>query len=511
MKKKISYSLGLALIVVVVILVSLSYNLSSIKKHKAAIDSLHMDWVDKNISPAKNFYLYANGNWEKNTRFSPGQYLINVATLQQEKNFAILHHIMEKMASYKKLKPGSTEKKLLDYFYSGMDEATINRVGIAPLESEFEQIQSMQSQKDFQKVIAHLSLLGINPLFSFKSERSKISNTHYIGVIDDPDFTLPKQDYYIDNNAYLQKVRLVFSQNIVKMFELLGDDSKKAQKESEIILKIETLLAQNNLSEKEAAGSQLINIKNLKNNSAYFSWQQYFSDIGVPNINENSVYFDVRTVKNMNNALHAISLSEWNSYFRWRLIYTFAPYLPKPYGEIRFHIKQVMQHGLKQKKPRWFAVIEQEKFDGLDFALSELFIKRYTIQGNLEKIKHQILKMTEEIRMVFRHKLENEPWVKATTRKMAIKKLNKIRVGIGYPAVPFDYSNLKIVRGPYVLNKININKFLVQKSLRKINKTIDKDEWNVSPLAPTAFYGNFTNTIYLGADPLERQKNKITH
>lgn len=495
MKKKIFYSLGLALIVLSVIMVSFLYNLSNIKYHKAAIDSLHLDWIDKNISPAQNFYFYANGNWEKNTPFRPGQYLINVAALQQEKNFEILHHILEKMLSHEKLKPGSTEQKLLDYYYSGMDEATINKVGIAPLKSEFEQIQSMRNSKDFQKIIAHLSLLGINPLFSFKSQRSDISNTKYIGLIDDPDFTLPNQQYYIDNDAYFQKVRLIFCQNIAKMFELLGDNPKKAQKESEIILKIETLLAQNDLSAKEAAGSQLINIKKLKNDTI-FSWQQYFADVGMSDMNKNSVYFDVRTVKNMNNALHAISISEWTSYFRWRLIYTFSPYLPKPYGEIIFHITQVMQHGLKQKKPRWFKVIHQETFDGLDFALSELFIKRYMIPGDLEEIKHQILKMTDEIRTVFRHRLESESWVKTNTRKMAIKKLNKIQVRLGYPSKPFNYSDLKIDRGPYVMNKIKINKFLVQKNLSRVDKKIDRDEWNVPLLAPLAYYANFTNTIY---------------
>lgn len=30
---------------------------------------LHLNWLDTNISPSKNFYSYAVGNWQKTTPF----------------------------------------------------------------------------------------------------------------------------------------------------------------------------------------------------------------------------------------------------------------------------------------------------------------------------------------------------------------------------------------------------------------------------------------------------------
>lgn len=36
---------------------------------KTTEQALHLNWLDTSISPSKNFYSYAVGNWQKTTQF----------------------------------------------------------------------------------------------------------------------------------------------------------------------------------------------------------------------------------------------------------------------------------------------------------------------------------------------------------------------------------------------------------------------------------------------------------
>ena len=45
------------------------------------------------------------------------------------------------------------------------------------------------------------------------------------------------------------------------------------------------------------------------------------------------------------------------------------------------------------------------------------------------------------------------------TRKAALKKLDVMEERVGYPSKWWDYSSLKIDRGPYVVNVIELMNF----------------------------------------------------
>jgi len=74
---------------------------------------------------------------------------------------------------------------------------------------------------------------------------------------------------------------------------------------------------------------------------------------------------------------------------------------------------------------------------------------------------------------------------------------------VGYPTKWWDYSSLKINRGPYVLNVMRANAFLIQRDLNKIGKPVDRSEWGMTPQTINAYYDPSMNNLNLPAGILQ--------
>jgi putative endopeptidase len=93
-----------------------------------------------------------------------------------ERNRGILHEILEKAAqadSLAKAEPGSIQQKLGDFYVSGMDEGTINREGISPLQTELRRIDQVQNEAEFASEIADLHAKGLDPLFNLDGDQDE--------------------------------------------------------------------------------------------------------------------------------------------------------------------------------------------------------------------------------------------------------------------------------------------------------------------------------------------------
>ena len=89
------------------------------------------------------------------------------------------------------------------------------------------------------------------------------------------------------------------------------------------------------------------------------------------------------------------------------------------------------------------------------------------------------------------------------TKAKAIEKLDAFRVKIGYPTKWRDYSALTIENDSYWANLMRASKFETDYELSKINKPVDKDEWQMTPQTVNAYYSPQTNEICFPAAILQ--------
>ena len=139
-------------------------------------------YIQKAVSPCKDFYGFANGAFDQVA--IPGEYAsYGVNQEIDERNFTILKGILEASARKGGAK-GSSGQRVGDFYAAGMDEARIEKAGLEPLTPVFRAIQAVKTPKDLVAKLGRLHAFGIQAGFSFgiqvddKDSSAKIGRAH---------------------------------------------------------------------------------------------------------------------------------------------------------------------------------------------------------------------------------------------------------------------------------------------------------------------------------------------
>lgn len=461
---------------------------------------LHLDWINKNVKPTDDFFSYSNGQWQTMNPIPSSFSRWGVFNLVQNRNNEIIKSVLESPIDKNTEPMGSDMQKAKDFYFSGMDEATINKVGFQPLNDEFKQIDTIKDKAELQRVIAHLQMIGVDALFGFSQMQDFKNSQQVIGAAFQGGLGLPDRDYYLKTDEEFVKIRQAYLKHLTAMFILLGDDAKNASTQADTVLAIETILAKASMSLIDQRDPNAVyhmkTSEELQQITPNFSWPHYFADIGHPEIKQINLatpdFFKV-----MDTQLAQLPLTQWKTYLRWHLIDSFAPYLSTEFVNEDFKMMSLLG-GAKELKPRWMRVIGTE--DGaLGFAVGKLYVqKEFPPQAKKEAVE-----ILANIRQTFRKELQQVTWMAPSTRKAAINKLDKMEFRVGYPEQWRDYSALSIDRGPYVLNVLRSAVFLSQRELNKIGKPVDKNEWEMTPQTVNAYYDPSNNSLNIPAGILQ--------
>jgi putative endopeptidase len=201
--------------------------------------------------------------------------------------------------------------------------------------------------------------------------------------------------------------------------------------------------------------------------------------------------------KEMNGLLETISLDDWKVYLRWHLIDAYASYLSTPFVDQNFKMASALT-GSEKLLPRWKRVVNTEN-GALGFAIGKMYVEKYFSPES----KQKVIEIVNNIRAVMQEDIQNLSWMSPDTKKAALQKLKLMHERVGYPDKWWDYSKFDVDRGPYVLNVIRANEFLIKRDLNKIGKPVDKTEWAMTPQTINAYYDPSMNNINIPAGILQ--------
>lgn len=118
--------------------------------------------------------------------------------------------------------------------------------------------------------------------------------------------------------------------------------------------------------------------------------------------------------------------------------------------------------------------------------------------------------MIDKIRRAFTKNLKNLQWMDADTRMAAEQKANAITDMIGFPDFimnPSDlderYRDLLIKPNEYFQNNIRVSKYTLKKALERLDQTVNKSAWIMSPSMVNAYYTPTKNQIVFPAGILQ--------
>ncbi len=452
--------------------------------------------LDPSVKPTQDFFQFAVGGWAKRTAI-PAEYdRYGVDQEIDTRTHQILKEIMESAAAAKAA-PGTETQKVGDFYASGMDEAGIEDRAVAPLQPLFTRIDGVKDATTLAAVLADFHRLGAFAGFSFRIEQDDKESTRYSMTLAQGGLGLPDRDYYLKEDPKSKELLTAYRAHVGQMLSLAGFDRKDA----DLILTLEMRLAKASMTRVEQRDPMAVyhamTPAELKTAAPGFPADLYLKALGV-SAPDRFVVRQPAFIAELGRMVQEVPIVQWQTYLRWTLLRTTAPFLPKAFEQEAFAFYGTRLQGTTAMHPRWKRVMLAAD-RGLGEALGKLYVQRAFPASS----KAKVLTMVENLRTALRARIDGLEWMSAPTKVKAQQKLATIRVKIGYPDLWRDYTRLNVQRQPYVLNVLETHRFEFDRRLANLGKPIDRNEWDMTPQTNNAYYNPSMNEIVFPAGILQ--------
>jgi putative endopeptidase len=455
--------------------------------------------LDTTVDPTQDFFLYANGGWQKANPIPAAYSQWGAFNEVDEHNKTALHRILDRAATNEKA--GSIEKQVGDFYASGMDEGAINVAGVSPLQSDLTRLAAVKTPADAQAAMALLHRYKIRAGFIFGSEPDAKDSSMVMAGLGQSGLGLPDRDYYFRDDEKSKKLREQYVVHVAKMLELAGDTPEAAKTGAEAVMRLETALAKGSKTNVElrdpVANYHKLSLAEAQKLTPHLDWKAYFAAVGIPApefVDIGQPDFFAALDAELANA----PASDWQAYFRWQLVHNAAPYLSTLFVNENFDFYGKTLTGTKELRDRWKRVL-----DTVDRSAGEALGQLYVAENFPPESKRRMLALVDNLRAALRDRLKTLEWMDEPTRAKALGKLDAFGVKIGYPDKWIDYSKLQVDRGSYVRNVLRANEFNFHRDIVKIGKPVDPTEWQMSPPTVNAYYDPQRNEIVFPAGILQ--------
>jgi putative endopeptidase len=466
-------------------------------------DGQYSEWLDRAVPPRADFFRFANGTWIKTNPMPADRSYWGVDTLLANRNQSLIRDLVTTVAlddGGTAGTDGSVQRKVADFYRSGMDERAIDAAGIAPLQPEFDRIGAIADVDGLQAEFARLQLIGVAAPLQLSQMQDFRDSTKIIAVVLQAGLGLPDRDYYLSSEPNFAAARAQYVAHVARMLMLLGDSAAAAERESNAVMALETRLARSSMSDVSQRDPRAIyhpmTIGRAGRLTPHLSWRALLTNVGHPEVQSLNIAMP-EFLKALDRELTAALLADWKAYLRWQLVNAYAAYLPAAFVDEDFRMQSALT-GAQELQGRWLRVLNAED-EALGFAIGEMYVaKNFTPAA-----KQAATVMVEHLRDALRADLQTLAWMSPATRMAASEKLGQMELRIGYPERWRDYSGLKIDRGPYVLNVLRAREFEQRREYGKIGKPVDRSEWSMTPQTVNAYYDPSMNSLNVPAGILQ--------
>jgi len=455
--------------------------------------------MDTTVNPCEDFYQYACGTWRKTHPIPADKSRYGRFDELLEYNVNVLHEILEEVS--KKKDRNELEQKVGDFYSACMDEKTVDALGAKPLQAEFDRIGKITNKQQLLDVMAHLRTRGIPTGFNFAVGPDLHDATMNIADVDQGGISLGDRDYYISDKGKHPETRSKYLEHVQKMFELLGEKPEQAAADAKAVMGVETKFAEaymDRVARRDPRNhDHKMKTAELAQLAPAIDFQAYFNTVGIAKFDQVNVS-NPEYIKKFNGYIDSISIQDWKTYLRWKVLRASAMLLSKPFVEESFRFNGQYLSGQKELEARWKRCSRLT-----DQNLGEALGPLYVAKAFPPDAKKRMDVLVKAVSKSMGDDIQTLEWMSAETKKAADAKLAKFTQKIGYPEKWKDYSSVKITGNALVENVRNSAAFEVRRNYNKVNKPVDKKEWSMTPPTVNAYYSSSHNNINFPAGILQ--------
>ena len=439
---------------------------------------------DKSVAPGNDFWAYANGEWVKTHPIPADRSSYGKSAVMVEEATKRTVDLIQGAA---KAGGAGDGQKVGDYYASYMDEAAIDAKGTAPLKAGLARIAAIKDKTALAAVLGGNVRADVDAL-----NATDFYTDNVLGLWVSPSFDdtskyapfllqgglgMPDREYYVGQSASMQETRVKYVAHVAKILTLGGvaDADAKAAR----IMALETKIAQASGSRADSADVQKANNSwtpaDFAAKAPGLDWKTFFASAGLADQPRFIVWHPTMVV-GLGKVAADESLETWKDYLTFHLLDHYSNLLPKAFVDERFAFYGQALSGTPQLAARW-----KRGVNSTNAVLGEAVGKLYVDKYFPAQSKAEVSAMVDTMKAAFEKRIDSLDWMAPETKAEAHRKVEVLKVGVGYPDSWRDYSGLKIVRGDALGNVQRSEDFDYVTARAKLGKAVDRGEWVMTP------------------------------
>ena len=451
---------------------------------------------DPAIRPQDDLYRHVNHTFLENTEIPADKARWGSFHLLAEQAEKDVRAIIEDSQD---ADPGTETRKIGDLFASFMDTERIAALGTAPLADPLAAVDAIQSIPEFLALTGALDRQGIAALIGVFVEPDPGDPERYVPFVVQAGLSLPDESYYrLDS---FEGTRAAYRAHAERILALAGvaDAADQAQRAFALEHEIAGYHWDN------VASRDAVKTYNLK------SWAELQELVGIdlapwrdtvaavnPEAFAEVVVYQPSFFEGLGSLLVPERLDDWKAWLRAKVVHGLAAYLTDDVVQENFSFYGTELTGVPTIRERWkrgVAFVEGSLGD----AVGKVYVERHyppEAQAAMDELIGNLLE-------AYRQSIATLEWMSPETRERALEKLATFTPKIGHPKVWRDYSTVTVDADDLVGNAGRAAEFEHDRTIRKVGKPIDREEWFMSPQMVNAYYNPLMNEIVFPAAILQ--------
>ncbi len=442
--------------------------------------------MDTSAQPGDDFYAYANGAWQRATEIPADRSNIGSfyrASLNTE------NQTTELVQSIVQSNPqaGTNEARIANYYNAYTNTAAINAAGIAPVQADLARFAAITNRAELSRVLGEQIRADVDPLNATDFSTENLFGVFVTQGLATPGevlpyflqggLGLPEREYYISNDPEMVRLRGAYRAYIEHLLTLAGvtDAAAKAQR----VFNLETQIARAHVTREQSedipSSAAVWSRAELVQRAPGIDWGAFLTAAQLGNQQRFAAYH-APAITRLSALVASQPLQAWKDWLAFHQINAHADVLPTPIDQANFAFFGTTLSGTPQQRDR-----AKRALDSLDVHLGDAVGQAYVQRYFPASAREEVHGMVENIKTAFAARIQGLAWMAEPTRMEALRKVETIVVGVGYPDSWRDYSRYEVSATDAYANAVNGERGEYAHQLAKLGHPMDRNEWWMTP------------------------------
>ena len=461
------------------------------------------DGADLKTKPGDDFFRYANGTWLDRVQIpadKPGYSLrLAMSDLTEQR----LHDLMEENAKKTEPKPATIEGKVGAFYKSFMDEARVEKTGVAAIKNLLAEIQSAKTREALAALMGRQNADFHGGIFAMGIDVDIKDPKKYAVYVGQAGLGLPDRDYYLKPDFAAKKDKYkTYAAQLLKLLDWPDADKRAAE-----IVDLESKIADASWTKTQqrdpVATYNAMSIAELEALAPKFAWRKFLTEAGLPKV-ERVVVAEKSAFPKIAAIFDQTSVETLQAWQAFNIADHAAAYLSKAFADALFEMRNKTLSGQAEQKVRWKRGVQAvgggdflagdryDRFGNLGWAVGQLYSAKYFPPAAKAKIEE----LVANLKVAMHERIKGLDWMSEATKVQALKKLDTYNIKVGYPDKARDYSKVEIRDDDLIGNVRRAAAADWAFYVQRLAEPVDMSDWGMTPQTNDAYNGALRDIVF---------------